>query len=73
MTVKELIEKNLDNEDIDEIEICLVREKEKMWEGGLLEIPEEYHDFVVENISQHLSEMQEGILKFYVDVECFSN
>ena len=73
MTVKELIEKNLDNEDIDEIEICLVREKEKMWEGVLLEIPEEYHDFVVENISQHLSEMQEGILKFYVDVECFSN
>ena len=68
MTVKELIEKNLDNEDIDEIEICLVREKEKMWEGVLLEIPEEYHDFVVENISQHLSEMQEGILKFYVDV-----
>ena len=73
MTVKELIAKNLDNEDINEIEICLVREKEKMWEGVLLEIPEEYHDFVVENISQHLSEMQEGILKFYVDVECFSN
>lgn len=69
MTVKELIAKNLDNEDINEIEICLVREKEKMWEGGLLEIPEEYHEFIVENISQHLSEMQEGILKFYVDVE----
>ena len=69
MTVKELIAKNLDNEDINEIEICLVREKEKMWEGGLLEIPEEYHVLVVENISQHLSEIQEGILKFYVDVE----
>ena len=69
MTVKELIAKNLDNEDINEIEICLVREKEKMWEGGLLEIPEEYHEFIVENISQHLSEMQEGILKFYVDIE----
>lgn len=68
MTVKELIEKNLDNEDIDEIEMCLVRQKEKMWEGGLLDIPEAYHEFVVENISQHLSEMQEGILKFYVDV-----
>ena len=69
MTVKELIAKNLDNEDIDEIEICLVREKEKIWEDGLLEIPEEYHEFIVENISQHLSEMQEGILKFYVDIE----
>lgn len=69
MTVKELIAKNLDNEDIDEIEICLVREKGKIWEGGLLEIPEEYHEFIVENISQHLSEMQKGILKFYVDIE----
>ena len=39
-----------------------------MWEDDLLDIPEEYHEFVVENISQHLSEMQEGILKFYVDV-----
>lgn len=55
-------------EDINEIEICLVRQKEKMWEGGLLDIPEEYHEFLVENISQHLSEMQEGMLKFYVDV-----
>lgn len=55
-------------EDINEIEICLVRQKEKMLEGGLLDIPEEYHEFLVENISQHLSEMQEGVLKFYVDV-----
>ena len=29
MTVKELIAKNLDSEDINEIEICLVRKKKR--------------------------------------------
>lgn len=69
MNVKELIEKNLDNEDINEIEICLVKQKEKIWNGYLLNIPNEYHHLNVVNITQRLSEIQKGIFNFYVDVE----
>lgn len=74
MTIEELIKNNRDDEECQNMTICLCKAHEGenipgsiFWEGDLLDVPEEYYGLIVLNIAQHLSEIQDGSTKFYVE------
>lgn len=74
MTIEELIKNNRDDEECRNMTICLCKAHEGeivsdsiFWDGNLLDIPEEYYGLKVLNITQHLSEIQDGSAKFYVE------
>ncbi|MDD6955597.1 MAG: hypothetical protein PUI58_04115, partial [Solobacterium sp.] len=76
--IKELIDININDSDCKCMTICLYKttiseeskfNSGKLWEGDLPDIPEKFYTCNITDISQHLSEIQNGLTKFHVEID----
>ena len=78
MKIKELIDININDPDCECMTICLYKtttseeskfNSGKLWEGNLPDIPEKFYTCNITDISQHLTEIQNGLTKFHVEID----
>lgn len=78
MNIKELIDKNIDDPDCKDMTICLHKttnpgesklNAEILWEGVLSDIPEKFYTCNITAINRRLSEIQNGLDKYHIEIE----
>lgn len=78
MNIKELIENNINDPECKHMTICLYKtinpgesklNADKLWEGDLSDIPEKFYNCNITNINRRLSEIQNGLNKYHIEIE----